>query len=416
MQEGEEKIMEAIQTIEAPREALVLSANQVRAQVQLIQEVMRDIFIGPTKENPNGTHYGPGFGSGDDKKKSVLLKAGAEKLCLTFRMAPEIFVEDLSGEEDGIRHKTFRVKTRIVHAPTGQVLGEGIGEASTLEEKWAWREALEEEYAVALDTHRRLKWKKKWDNRVNDGRGAYVTDKAIKQIRTNPSDLANTVLKMAKKRSLVDGVITATAASDIFTQDIEEVMQETSPPPAPKPAQAPTKPKATRSPDKAPRVQPAPEEEAPAQPDASAEVKEEGPGLPLGEEEERFWNSLVRLAEAVGAPDFWPKVTNYKNKDGKVTSKKDQAQAEEQIHFYAGKGWDKKFLLPWLIAARQTYLTEEENKILASFSKLGIHSAQLEEYLGEAFYGLSADQVDDLWEVCNKVKAGTPFDEATSII
>jgi hypothetical protein len=38
----------------------------------------------------------------------------------------------------------------------------------------------------------------------------------------NPADYFNTCLKMAKKRALVDAVLTSTAASDIFTQDIEE--------------------------------------------------------------------------------------------------------------------------------------------------------------------------------------------------
>jgi hypothetical protein len=38
----------------------------------------------------------------------------------------------------------------------------------------------------------------------------------------NPSDYYNTCLKMGKKRALVDAVLTSTAASDIFTQDIEE--------------------------------------------------------------------------------------------------------------------------------------------------------------------------------------------------
>ena len=39
----------------------------------------------------------------------------------------------------------------------------------------------------------------------------------------NPADCYNTVLKMAKKRALVDAVLTATAASDIFTQDLEDI-------------------------------------------------------------------------------------------------------------------------------------------------------------------------------------------------
>ena len=39
----------------------------------------------------------------------------------------------------------------------------------------------------------------------------------------NPADHYNTVFKMAKKRALVDAVLTTTAASDIFTQDLEDI-------------------------------------------------------------------------------------------------------------------------------------------------------------------------------------------------
>ena len=39
------------------------------------------------------------------------------------------------------------------------------------------------------------------------------------------ADQYNTVLKMANKRSLVAAVLNSTAASDIFTQDIEDMPQ-----------------------------------------------------------------------------------------------------------------------------------------------------------------------------------------------
>ena len=39
----------------------------------------------------------------------------------------------------------------------------------------------------------------------------------------NPADNYNTVRKMGKKRALVDAVLTCTAASDIFTQDLEDL-------------------------------------------------------------------------------------------------------------------------------------------------------------------------------------------------
>jgi hypothetical protein len=41
----------------------------------------------------------------------------------------------------------------------------------------------------------------------------------------NPADYYNTCWKMAKKRALVDAVLTVTAASDIFTQDVEEMVE-----------------------------------------------------------------------------------------------------------------------------------------------------------------------------------------------
>ena len=40
------------------------------------------------------------------------------------------------------------------------------------------------------------------------------------------ADTYNTVLKMAKKRAHVDAIITVTAASDIFTQDVEDLLPE----------------------------------------------------------------------------------------------------------------------------------------------------------------------------------------------
>src|SRR5690606_12324178 len=48
----------------------------------------------------------------------------------------------------------------------------------------------------------------------------------IQQVRTEPADIANTVLKMACKRAQVAMIINATACSDIFTQDLEDIPGE----------------------------------------------------------------------------------------------------------------------------------------------------------------------------------------------
>ena len=58
---------------------------------------------------------------------------------------------------------------------------------------------------------------------------------------------------MAKKRAHVDAVLTATAASDIFTQDVEDMVPESTPKAPETPPQAPpTPPPAPKAESKAP--------------------------------------------------------------------------------------------------------------------------------------------------------------------
>jgi hypothetical protein len=51
---------------------------------------------------------------------------------------------------------------------------------------------------------------------------AIVSQAAGRMENADLADTYNTVLKMAKKRTLVDATLTATAASDIFNQDLED--------------------------------------------------------------------------------------------------------------------------------------------------------------------------------------------------
>ncbi len=174
-----------------------LKISDIRAQVNLIQELMKVIM-------QEGQHYGKIAGS----DKPTLLKPGAEKIMTTFRLAADPEIEDLSTN-DILR---YRVKCKL-YTQVGNFKGAGVGECSSEEEKYKWRKAVsEKEFEATPETHRRIKYR--WDN------------KEEKQVRTNPYDLANTILKMAKKRALVDAVLTITAASDIFTQDIEDLPEE----------------------------------------------------------------------------------------------------------------------------------------------------------------------------------------------
>lgn len=212
----------------AVRESTPLTAVQIRAQVNLIQEVMQAVM-------KDGHHYGQIPGAGN---KPVLFKAGAEKLLFTFRLSADPEIEDLSTG-DVIR---YRVRCKV-YDRAGAYLGAGVGECSSDEEKYRWRAAVcKEEFEETPEDRRRMKYAKRRDG------GAY----RIAQVRTMPADLANTILKMAKKRAQIDAALTVTAASDIFAQDLEDLPEELreavaengAPKENGKPAPEPPKPKA----------------------------------------------------------------------------------------------------------------------------------------------------------------------------
>ncbi len=134
-------------------------------------------------------------------------------MLVTFRIAAmEPKIEDLSTS-DAIRYRATRPGIAI---NSGVPVGAGIGECSSDEEKYKWRKPVcDEEFAETPEDRKREVWKK------YDGKAT-----KIKQIRTNPADVANTVLKMADKRAYVALALQVTAASDIFTQDIEDLPAE----------------------------------------------------------------------------------------------------------------------------------------------------------------------------------------------
>lgn len=172
-----------------------LTAADIRHRVNVIQEVMAAVM-------KRDVHYGiiPGC------KKPSLYKPGSEVLLATFQIATSIHVTDLSTE-DCIR---YQVRVIGTHAPSGMLLGEGIGECSSNESKYKWRKAYDDEWNATDENRRRVTFGKYKD----------------KQVRTEPADVANTILKMAKKRAQIDMTLTTTGASDCFEQDIEDLPAE----------------------------------------------------------------------------------------------------------------------------------------------------------------------------------------------
>lgn len=150
-----------------------LSVEMMVARKRKIHAVMKQVM-------QMGVHYGliPGCGP-----KPTLHKSGAEVLCTTFGLAP-FFAVDRIDHDNG--HREYFVTCTIKHIASGAVLGEGLGSCSTLEKKYRYRG------------------------------GGRVENPDI-------ADQYNTVLKMALKRALVGVTLTSVGASDLLTQDIEDL-------------------------------------------------------------------------------------------------------------------------------------------------------------------------------------------------
>jgi len=197
-----------------------LTITELKDQVNLIQQVMKEVM----KE---GEHFGVIPGCGD---KPALLKSGAEKLIFTFRLVPDPIEEILELPND---HREYRYKIKM-YTKHGVYLGAGVGSCSTMEGKYRFRKADlacpecgqtsiirgKSEFGGGwLCYVKKGGCGKKWTDADNPFRNI-VTDRIE---HDNPADYYNTCQKMAKKRALVDACLTVTAASDIFTQDIEEM-------------------------------------------------------------------------------------------------------------------------------------------------------------------------------------------------
>lgn len=197
-------------------EAPPLSVESITQQIQVIQQVMKGAMI-------EGTHYGIVPGCGD---KPSLLKPGAEKLCLTFRLAPSYTVNE---RDLGNGHREYEIRCNLTHIPSQQSFGEGVGICSTMESKFRYRNVADYEVTdepIPKDAKERKKEYRAQGFGMKKVDGTWVWVKYKDSQRTENPDIAdtyNTVLKMAKKRAHVDAVLTATAASDIFAQDLEDL-------------------------------------------------------------------------------------------------------------------------------------------------------------------------------------------------
>lgn len=203
-------------------EESAMNVESVTRQVAIIQNVMKSVM-------KQDEHYGTIPGT----NKPSLLKPGAEKLNLVFRLRPEY---QITKTELYSGHREYEVVCTLYHIPTGQSVGQGVGSATTMEGKYRFRGGEKKDTGKPVP-------KDYWNLKKTDpakakeliGGDGFGTAKFDGEWRIcelgekiehdNPADYYNTVLKMAKKRAHVDAILTATAASDIFTQDTEDMTE-----------------------------------------------------------------------------------------------------------------------------------------------------------------------------------------------
>lgn len=230
--------------------AQALSVTDILAQVKLIQEVMRQVMT-------EGEHFGTIPGCGD---KKTLLQPGAQKLTMTFRLGPEYQIQEVDLPRG---HKEYRVICTLKSIQSGVFVGQGVGCCSSMESKYRWRQGARKCPKCGKETiimGKKFKptdpepgwlcWAKKGGCGATWPKGAQeIEGQSIDKVENeNPADCFNTVLKIAKKRAFVDATITATAASDIFTQDIgDDEGEPAEAPPTSRPASQPPSTQARQS-------------------------------------------------------------------------------------------------------------------------------------------------------------------------
>lgn len=223
------KTLAAPQSREMTRRSLddddELSIERILLQKKKIQECMKLVM-------QQGEHYGivPGTSKrdrdGNETAKPSLFKAGAETLCFIFRLRPEYTIEDKVKTDKRI---DYTIRCRLIHIPTERTISEGLGCCNSSEAKYR-RPAPKICPSCGKDTIFKSKnpgegyfcWAKKGGCGATYAPGDEAIDGQPSGV-ADPSDLDNTILKMACKRSYVGAVLAGTAASDFFSQDLEDL-------------------------------------------------------------------------------------------------------------------------------------------------------------------------------------------------
>lgn len=160
---------------------------------------------------------GQDFGTFPGIDKPTLFKPGAEKIAKLLELADAYQVEDKIENWTGNGMFHYKVKCQLIHIGSGKLISEGMGECNSMESKYRYRWLAADKLPPGTDTTKLVQ-----KENTNKATGGHWTT-----FRMDNEDLfsqVNTILKMAKKRALVDAALSAGRLSQLFTQDVEDLV------------------------------------------------------------------------------------------------------------------------------------------------------------------------------------------------
>ena len=196
-------------------------------------QVIRDFQMACKTHLVEGLDYGTIPNTGD---RPTLFKPGAEKMIRLLDLADEYEIDKIEDWDRPLF--AYNVRCRLRHIASGQHVAEGVGQANSMESKWryhwAWPSDVPEDQRAGLQTRQ-----------INTRNGQTTKYRVVND---DIFSLVNTILKMAKKRALVDAALSVGRLSGIFTQDLDEIRPAANDAPEPAPARTPATATAGSSP------------------------------------------------------------------------------------------------------------------------------------------------------------------------
>lgn len=206
----------------APMAELFFDINAIRARIHLVKQFIAEAMI-----------LGVDYGTVPGTDRIGLFKPGAEKLAEFYGVIqrPRVTAQTERWEDPMFFHREYEMD--LVSRRTGQVLGTGIGSCNSREARYRWRNA--ERTCPQCRAAAIIKGKPEYGGGFvcfarKGGCGAKykaddaaILDQPIGRVENDDvATLHNTIIKMAKKRALVDGIVSITRSAGLLIEVAEE--------------------------------------------------------------------------------------------------------------------------------------------------------------------------------------------------